>query len=172
MKQFYNYLLALVLLAGSLHSQTHRVSICSSDNGQQNIQISRPHKLDDFDFCPGCQKSWYNGNYCLTWEVSTNKTPLTFQAIFQNPPSSTEYTVDWVWMYQDDLSGEWKRFDNDKYPTGAPGHLNNLFTIEGKNANEIRVIRFRVCITQIITSCSAQSKTNNLDFNVTVNCES
>jgi hypothetical protein len=68
-------------------------------------------------------------------------------------------------MYQDDNSGVWKSFDNDENPTGALGHINNVFTVGDNNTT---VVRFRVCITHIGASNNESQGIESYDYLVAV----
>ena len=114
MKAFLVFLItALVILTNVNHSFAQS-SNSSDKKNKNNLQISQPSTLIVTSVCPGCVKSWSDGNVCLEWDVTTTKSEQKFQVFFQNPSNASDLNLDWVWMYQDDLSGNWKNFNNNK----------------------------------------------------------
>ena len=142
-----------------IFSQT-RTEVLAQSNA---INLSVSQNIDGGLLCPNCLINWDNGYNCFYYDVTAATIPTTFQAHFLNPTNPND--VNWVWMYQDDNSGVWKSFDNDENPTGALGHINNVFTVGDNNTT---VVRFRVCITHIGASNNESQGIESYDYLVAV----
>jgi hypothetical protein len=175
MKTIFIFILTVALIlieATTCQSQSIAKTLNSLSSGTTgNLSLSTPSTVKLNDICPGCQKNWTSDSYCLQWEVSTTKSSQNFKVEFANPPNASAYNLDWEWMYQDENNGQWKSFNNAKFPTSAYNHTNNIFTVYSSSFQCIEVIKFRVCIKGLQTQCTQNSGTVNLGFNVRVRCD-
>ena len=172
-KSFFIFFIPALMLIADLNTCQAQGVLSNDKNNKKNLEISLPQTIAVASVCPGCPKIFSTESYCLEWVVTTNQSDQNFQVFFSNPSNSASLNLDWVWTYQDDLSGEWKQFNNCKNPTSCSGHINNIFNIKGSSSDchdGNNMVRFRVCVTGL--QIPSTQGTCNLDcgFTVTVSC--
>jgi len=170
MKATFIFLITFLIICADINVSYAQTAIMSDKKNKKNLQISQPDRISVNSIGPGCQKSWSVDNYCLEWDVSTTNSEQKFKVFFQNPSNASTLHLDWVWMYQDDFSGEWKSFNNPKNPSSCSGHSNNVFKVESSNLQCLDVVRFKVCVTGVQTESTQNETKLDCGFNVTVTC--